>query len=59
MLGVKLARCVCASNDCIAYEDLSVRNIVLNHKLSKSIIDLLPRLKRVGFEAQTEIATCG
>ena len=37
--AVKLARCVCASNDCITYEDLSVRNLVRNHKLSKSISD--------------------
>ena len=35
----KLARCVCASNDCIAYEDLKVRNLVRNRKLSKSISD--------------------
>ena len=34
-----VARCVCASNDCIAYEDLNVRNLVRNHKLSKSISD--------------------
>ncbi|MDJ0535786.1 MAG: transposase [Xenococcaceae cyanobacterium MO_207.B15] len=27
---MKLARCVCASNDCIAYEDLNVRNLVRN-----------------------------
>ncbi len=38
--AVKLARCVCASNDCIAYEDLSVRNLVRNRKLSKSISDV-------------------
>ncbi|WP_019509049.1 RNA-guided endonuclease TnpB family protein [Pleurocapsa sp. PCC 7319] len=37
--AVKLARCVCASNDCIVYEDLSVRNLVKNRKLSKSISD--------------------
>ncbi len=45
--AVKLARCVCASNDCIAYElrqqgrslDLNVRNLVRNRKLSKSISD--------------------
>ncbi|MDJ0533135.1 MAG: transposase [Xenococcaceae cyanobacterium MO_207.B15] len=36
---MKLARCVCASNDCIAYEDLNVRNLVRNRKLSKSISD--------------------
>ena len=28
--AVKLARCVCTSNDCIVYEDLSVRNLVGN-----------------------------
>ena len=38
--AVKLARCVCASNDCIAYEDLSVKNLVRNRKLSKSISDV-------------------
>ena len=38
--AVKLARCVCVSNDCIAYEDLSVRNLVRNRKLSKSISDV-------------------
>ena len=37
--AVKLARCVCASNDCIVYEDLSVKNLVRNSKLSKSITD--------------------
>ena len=37
--AVKLARCVCASNDCIVYEDLKVRNLVRNSKLSKSITD--------------------
>ena len=35
----RLARCVCASNDCIAYEDLKVKNLVRNRKLSKSISD--------------------
>ncbi len=35
----KLARCVCASNDCIVYEDLKVKNLVRNRKLSKSIND--------------------
>ena len=38
--AVKLARCVCASNDCIVYEDLSVRNLVRNRRLSKSISDV-------------------
>lgn len=37
--AVKLARCVCQSNDLIAYEDLSVRNMVKNHCLAKSISD--------------------
>ncbi|VEP15206.1 transposase [Hyella patelloides LEGE 07179] len=37
--AVKLARCVCASNDCIVYEDLKVRNLVRNSKLAKSISD--------------------
>jgi putative transposase len=35
----RLARCVCASNDCIVYEDLNVRNLVRNRRLSKSISD--------------------
>ena len=35
----RLARCVCTSNDCIAYEDLQVKNMVRNHCLSKSIND--------------------
>ena len=38
--AVKLARYVCASNDCIVYEDLSVRNLVRNRRLSKSISDV-------------------
>ena len=37
--AVKSARCVCASNDCIVYEDLKVKNLVRNRKLSKSISD--------------------
>jgi putative transposase len=37
--AVKLARCVCQSNDLIAYEDLSVKNLVKNHCLAKSISD--------------------
>ena len=36
---MKLARCVCASNDCIVYENLNVRNLVRNYRLSKSITD--------------------
>ncbi len=35
----RLARCVCASNDCIVYEDLKVKNLVRNRRLSKSISD--------------------
>jgi putative transposase len=35
----RVARCVCASNDCIVYEDLNVRNLVRNRRLSKSISD--------------------
>jgi putative transposase len=37
--AVKLARCVVQSNDLVAYEDLQVRNLVKNRKLSKSISD--------------------
>ncbi len=37
--AVKLARCVVQSNDLVAYEDLKVRNLVKNSKLSKSITD--------------------
>jgi len=37
--AVKLARCVVQSNDLVAYEDLQVRNMVKNTKLSKSISD--------------------
>ncbi len=35
----KLARCVVTSNDVIAYEDLNVKGLVKNRKLSKSISD--------------------
>ena len=38
-MPVKLARCVVQSNDLVAYEDLQVRNMVKNSKLSKSISD--------------------
>jgi putative transposase len=34
---VKTARCVVQSNDLVAYEDLKVRNMVKNRRLSKSI----------------------
>ncbi|MDQ2101015.1 MAG: transposase [Tychonema bourrellyi B0820] len=37
--AVKLARCVVQSNDLVAHEDLQVRNMVKNKKLSKSISD--------------------
>ncbi len=37
--AVKLARCVVASNDVVAYEDLRVANMVKNRKLAKSISD--------------------
>jgi putative transposase len=37
--AVKLARCVVQSSDLVAYEDLQVRNLVRNRKLSKSIND--------------------
>ncbi|MBD2609145.1 transposase [Scytonema hofmannii FACHB-248] len=37
--AVKLARCVVQSNDLVAYEDLQVRNMLKNRKLSKSISD--------------------
>jgi len=35
----RLARCVIKSNDLVAYEDLSVQNMVRNHCLAKSIND--------------------
>lgn len=35
----RLARTVCTSNDCIVYEDLQVKNLVCNSRLSKSISD--------------------
>jgi putative transposase len=37
--AVKLARCVVQSNDLVVYEDLKVKNMVKNKKLSKSISD--------------------
>jgi putative transposase len=36
----RLARCVCQSNDLIAYEDLRIKNLVKNHCLAKSINDV-------------------
>lgn len=37
--AVKLARCVITSNDVVAYEDLSIKNMVKNHCLAQSIND--------------------
>ncbi len=37
--AIKLARCVIASNDVVAYEDLRIKNMVKNHCLAKSIND--------------------
>ncbi|WP_293331901.1 transposase [Microcoleus sp. CAWBG58] len=37
--AVKLARCVIQSNDCVAYEDLRIKNMVKNHCLAKCIND--------------------
>ena len=37
--AIKLARCVITSNDVVAYEDLSLKNMVRNHCLAKSIND--------------------
>jgi putative transposase len=37
--AVKLARCVISSNDVVVYENLSVRNMIKNHCLAKSIND--------------------
>ncbi|MGV0028516.1 RNA-guided endonuclease InsQ/TnpB family protein [Phormidesmis priestleyi] len=37
--AVNLARCVIASNDVVAYEDLRIKNMVKNHCLAKSIHD--------------------
>ncbi|MGV0028260.1 RNA-guided endonuclease InsQ/TnpB family protein [Phormidesmis priestleyi] len=37
--AVKLARCVITSNDVVAYEDLSIKNMAKNHCLAKSIND--------------------
>ena len=36
---MKLAKYVIQSNDCVAYEDLSIKNMVKNHCLAKSIND--------------------
>ncbi len=37
--AIKLARCVVASHDVVAYEDLQVKNLVKNRHLAKSISD--------------------
>jgi putative transposase len=37
--AIKLARCVVASHDVVAYEDLQVKNLVKNRHLAKSIHD--------------------
>ena len=37
--AIKTARCVILSNDVVAYEDLTIRNLVKNHCLAKSITD--------------------
>lgn len=37
--AIKLARCVIKSNDLVVYEDLSIKNMVKNHCLAKSIND--------------------
>jgi putative transposase len=37
--AIKLARCVIQSNDLVVYENLSVKNMVKNHCLAKSISD--------------------
>ncbi|NJK56571.1 MAG: IS200/IS605 family element transposase accessory protein TnpB [Pleurocapsa sp. SU_5_0] len=37
--AVKLARCVVKSNDLVVFEKLTVRNMVKNHRLAKSISD--------------------
>ena len=48
--AIKLARCVIASNDVVAYEDLRIKNMVRNHCLTKSINDASWYLFRIWLE---------
>ena len=48
--AIKLARCVIQSNDCVAYEDLRIKNMVKNHCLAKCINDVSWYMFRVWLE---------
>jgi putative transposase len=48
--AIKLARCVIQSNDCVAYEDLRIQNMVKNHCLAKCINDVSWYIFRVWLE---------